>query len=171
MGEQPSLHLRFDTFELNEADARLTCDGTPISLPPKAFSVLCTLLHSEGRLVTKSALLDSVWGHQYVSESVLKTTISELRTALGDDARSPRLIETAARRGCRFIGGAVPAPERVSPVVIGCGRNRDLRGFTAVMSSVAAMRSTSWRMRAPTPIRGNSKSLPSPAKRASGKQP
>src|SRR5262245_3365317 len=101
-----NIHLRFDAFELDEADARLRRDGAPIAIPPRAFSVLCTLARQPGQLVTKDALLDAVWGHRHVSESVLKTTISELRSALQDDARQPRYIETASRRGYRFIGAA-----------------------------------------------------------------
>jgi DNA-binding winged helix-turn-helix (wHTH) protein/tetratricopeptide (TPR) repeat protein/Cdc6-like AAA superfamily ATPase len=109
-----SLRLRFDTFELDEADARLRRAGQPIALAPRAFAVLCTLARTPGQLVTKDALLDAVWGHRHVSESVLKTTISELRTALEDDARQPRYIETASRRGYRFIGAAA-APANAAP--------------------------------------------------------
>src|SRR5262245_62967783 len=104
MGQATSLRLHFDAFELDEADARLRRDGKPVALAPKAFAVLCTLARQPGVLVTKSALLDAVWGHQHVSESVLKTTISEVRAALADDAKNPRFIETASRRGYRFIG-------------------------------------------------------------------
>jgi DNA-binding winged helix-turn-helix (wHTH) protein len=102
----PSLRIRFDRFELDEPDARLRREGSPVLLPPKAFAVLCALARRPGVLVTKNDLLDAVWGHQHVSESVLKTTISELRAALGDDARQPKFIETASRRGYRFIGQA-----------------------------------------------------------------
>ena len=102
----PSLRIRFDRFELDEPDARLRREGSPVLLPPKAFAVLCTLARTPGVLVTKNDLLDAVWGHQHVSESVLKTTISELRAALGDDAKQPKFIETASRRGYRFIGQA-----------------------------------------------------------------
>src|SRR5262245_8918290 len=95
--------LRFDSFELDEADARLTRAGQPVPLPPKPFAVLCTLARSPGRLVTKNVLLDSVWGHRFVTESALKTAISEVRAALGDDPKQPRYIETVSRRGYRFI--------------------------------------------------------------------
>ena len=95
--------LRFARFELDEADARLTCAGEPVPLAPRPFAVLCTLARSAGRLVTKNALLDAVWGHQFVAESVLKSAISEVRAALGDDPRQPRYIETVSRRGYRFI--------------------------------------------------------------------
>jgi DNA-binding winged helix-turn-helix (wHTH) protein len=95
--------MRFDAFELDELEARLHRDGALVHMPPRAFAVLCTLARQSGHLVTKDELLDAVWGHRHVSESVLKTTISELRAALTDDARQPRYIETASRRGYRFI--------------------------------------------------------------------
>src|SRR5262252_3150162 len=102
MDDQAKLRLRFDAFELDEADARLALGRDPVDLTPKAFGVLCALARQPGRLVEKNSLLDEVWGHRHVSESVLKTTISELRAALSDDAKSPRYIETVSRRGYRF---------------------------------------------------------------------
>lgn len=107
-----TLRLRFDGFELDEANARLTQDGEPIPLAPRPFEVLCALARTPRSLVTKDTLLDRVWGHRYVSDSVLKTTISALRAALNDDPKKPRYIETVSRRGYRFIGAvdaAVPA--------------------------------------------------------------
>ena len=97
------VHVRFDRFQLDEANASLLRDDTPAALAPTPFAVLCALVRKPGLLLTKNALLDEVWGHQFVSESVLKTVISELRTVLGDDARRPRFIETVSRRGYRFI--------------------------------------------------------------------
>jgi predicted ATPase/DNA-binding winged helix-turn-helix (wHTH) protein len=95
--------VRFDAFELDEANVRLLRHGEPLSLAPTPFAVLCALAREPGALVTKGALLDAVWGHRFVSDSVLKTAVSELRTVLGDDARQPRYIETVSRRGYRFI--------------------------------------------------------------------
>jgi DNA-binding winged helix-turn-helix (wHTH) protein len=115
---EQSLQLRFDAFELDEADARLTRAGRPVPLAPKPFAVLCALARAPQTLVTKNALLDRVWGHRFVSDSVLKSTISELRAALDDDPKRPRYIETVSRRGYRFIaaldarataGGTAPA--------------------------------------------------------------
>ena len=68
--------LRFDHFELDEAEARLTCAGQPVPLAPKPFAVLCALARTPRMLVTKNALLDAVWGHRFVTESVLKSAIS-----------------------------------------------------------------------------------------------
>jgi DNA-binding winged helix-turn-helix (wHTH) protein len=109
--------LRFDRFELDEADARLTCAGEPVALPPKPFAVLCALARTPRMLVTKNALLDAVWGHRFVTESVLKSAVSEVRAALGDDPKQPRYIETVSRRGYRFIAAAVGTPAQSAPVV------------------------------------------------------
>jgi len=125
MAAESGLRLRFDAFELDEANARLLRAGTPLELPPKAFGVLCELARAPGRLVGKDALLDAVWGHRHVSESVLKSTVSQLRAVLGDDPKEPRLIETASRRGYRFIaalaGEAAPAPVPAMPAAAPSG--------------------------------------------------
>src|SRR5208283_3384096 len=100
------VRVRFDRFELDEANARLLRDGTAVALAPTPFAVLCALVRQPGSLLTTNTLLDEVWGHQFVTDSVLRTAISELRTALDDDARKPRFIETVSRRGYRFIAAA-----------------------------------------------------------------
>ena len=111
------VRVRFDRFELDEANARLSRDGAAIALAPTPFAVLCALVRQPGSLLTTNALLDDVWGHRFVTDSVLRTAISELRTALDDDARKPRFIETVSRRGYRFLGtpGAIPAAPGVQP--------------------------------------------------------
>lgn len=111
------LLAQFEAFVLDEANARLLRAGVPLELAPRAFDVLCALARHEGRLVPKDALLDEVWGHQHVSESVLKTTISQLRAVLADDPKSPRYIETAPRRGYRFIAPLLPAANARAPAV------------------------------------------------------
>jgi DNA-binding response OmpR family regulator len=114
--------LTVGEFVLDESSARLTRDGESLDLPPKVFSVLCLLVRNSQRLVTKDELLDAVWGHRHVSESVLRTTINQLRTSLGDDPRVPRYIETLSRRGYRFVAqvaqvsAARPRPPTVSDV-------------------------------------------------------
>ena len=100
------VRVHFNEFELDEANATLLRHGKPVALAPTPFALLCALARRPGALFTKHALLDDVWGHQHVTDSVLKTAISDLRMVLDDDARQPRFIETVSRRGYRFI--AVP---------------------------------------------------------------
>lgn len=104
------LRLRFEDIEIDETNVRLTRAGRPVPLRPKSFAVLCTLARVPHMLVTKDTLLDSVWGHRCVTDSVLKSAVSEVRAALGDHTKRPRYIETVSRRGYRFI--AEPAATR-----------------------------------------------------------
>jgi pimeloyl-ACP methyl ester carboxylesterase len=53
--------------------------------------------------VSKQELLSTFWSDAYVGEAVLKATVREIRKVLNDDPRTPRFIETAHRRGYRFI--------------------------------------------------------------------
>ncbi|HUG22345.1 ATP-binding protein [Piscinibacter sp.] len=94
--------LAFGPFVLDGPGGRLLRDGVPVELPPKPFAVLAWLAARPGMLVSKDALLDAVWGHRFVSDSVLKVAVNTLRGSLGEDARAPRWIETVSRRGYRF---------------------------------------------------------------------
>jgi DNA-binding winged helix-turn-helix (wHTH) protein len=115
--DAPLARVRFGRFELDEAEARLTYTGVPIAIAPKPFAVLCALARAHGKLLTKSALRELVWGHQFVTDAVLKSTISELRAALSDDPKEPKYIETVWRHGYRFIADAVSSPvEPAAPV-------------------------------------------------------
>lgn len=108
----------FGSFRLDPADARLWHGTEAVALAPKAYAVLCHLVEHASRLVTKDELLDAIWQRRFVSESVLKDCINELRKALGDDARAPQYIETVARRGYRFIAElspVMPLPYRAGP--------------------------------------------------------
>ena len=105
------LHVRFAEFELDEANARLLRDGSAIALSPTPFGLLCALVRRPGALLTKHALLDEVWGHRFVSDSVLKGAISDVRTVLEDDPHEPRFIETVPRRGYRFIAALTALPK------------------------------------------------------------
>ena len=79
---------------------------------PKTFAVLCCLVTQAGQLVTKDALLEAVWPETVVSEAVVTVAMRTLRRVLGDQARTPRFIETVHGRGYRFIA---PVSTLVAP--------------------------------------------------------
>jgi len=103
MEEKSPLKAHFGPFAIDEAEARLEQAGRAIELAPRAFQVLCELARRAGQLVTKDALLDAVWGHRHINEAALKNIVSQLRQALGDDAKDSAYIQTVPRRGYRFI--------------------------------------------------------------------
>jgi DNA-binding winged helix-turn-helix (wHTH) protein len=137
------VRVRFDAFELDEADARLLRNGRAITLAPRPFEVLCALARSPGSLVTKNALLDLVWGHRFVTESALKTAISEVRAALEDNPQEPRYIETVSRRGYRFIASTIGAASHRAPAIernVAAGRDHPaLTALTALCRGDAAV--------------------------------
>ena len=100
----PDRPIVFSPFRLDPANQRLCRGEVVIPLRPKTFAVLKYLLEHAGTLVTKNELLDAVWPGTAVSDTVLKTSIREIREALGDVAKTPHFVETAHRSGYRFIG-------------------------------------------------------------------
>lgn len=99
----PASGVSFAEFTLDGPSGHLYREGVVIPLTPKAFAVLEYLVAQAGRLVGKQELLDAVWPGVFVGDAVLKVAIREIRRALGDDPQAPRFIETAHRRGYRFM--------------------------------------------------------------------
>lgn len=116
MKDAPRATLGFGPYTLDSAAGRLLRDGQEVALRPKAYALLQTLVARPGALVGKDELLDAVWGRRFVSEGVVKTTVAELRAALGDDPKAPRWIHTVARRGYRFDAGE-PEPQATAAVL------------------------------------------------------
>src|SRR5215831_11662318 len=102
--------IRFGAFRMDLRAGLLFRGREAIALRPKTWSVLQHLAERPGQLITKRELLDAVWGEVEVTESVLNRSIAELRTALGDSFKAPRLIETVPRRGFRFVAPVMSPP-------------------------------------------------------------
>ena len=90
--------FRFDRFRLDPDDRRLTRDGARVELNARYLDALSLLVREQGRLVSKDRFLDEVWRGVPVTDEALTQCIKTLRRQLGDDAASPRFIETAQAR-------------------------------------------------------------------------
>lgn len=101
---------RFEGFELDPADRRLTRDGVTVDLNARYLDALILLVREQGRLVPKDRFLDEVWKGVPVTDEALTQCIRTLRRALGDDAARPRFIATAPKHGYRFIA-AIETPD------------------------------------------------------------
>jgi TolB-like protein/DNA-binding winged helix-turn-helix (wHTH) protein len=79
-------------------------NGDSIRLEPKAMEVLICLARHDGGVVSKDKLIADVWtGTPFVGDDVLVRCISDLRRAMEDDAKSPRVIETIPKKGYRLL--------------------------------------------------------------------
>src|SRR5215510_8914642 len=97
------MQWHFGPFWLDLVNVCLWHAAQPVPLRPKTFEVLVYLVTHAGQLVTKDALFDAVWPETAVGDGVLKTSMTELRKALGETAKAPQWIATVHRRGYRFV--------------------------------------------------------------------
>src|SRR5262245_8626013 len=105
MSQFSSSLYEFGAFRLDAAERVLWRGEELIVLPPKVFDTLWLLIKEEGRIVSKSELMDAIWADAFVEESNVSQNIYTLRRALGVDGQGRQFIETVPRRGYRF---AVP---------------------------------------------------------------
>ena len=79
---------------------RVTVKGTPVDLSAKEFKLLKELMGSRGRVLSRDAILDNVWGHDcYVTPRTVDTHIRRLRSKLKS---AGMYIETVRGVGYRF---------------------------------------------------------------------
>ena len=89
---------------LVEPNLNTICRGHETThLELKVMDLLVFLAHRGPRLITRREIIDGVWGTEFICDNTLTHAISELRTALGDNARDPSYIQTIHRRGYRIL--------------------------------------------------------------------
>jgi TolB-like protein/serine/threonine protein kinase/DNA-binding winged helix-turn-helix (wHTH) protein/Flp pilus assembly protein TadD len=107
-------HLwRFADCEFDELRRELRVRGETVEMEAKPLEVLHQLLLHAGEVVTKDALLESVWPGLMVVDGSLATAISKLRKALDSD---DGIVVTLPRVGYRL---AVPVQcKTVAPLAL-----------------------------------------------------
>src|SRR5215470_13048708 len=123
---EPSPAHAFDGFRLEPPPGGLWRGDVRLALRPRPLAVLRYLVAHAGRLVTKAALRQHVWGGTHVSDTVLRVCVQEIRAALGDAAAAPQYLETVEPHGYRFRVVSEPKdppPRTVSPIV---GRQQEI---------------------------------------------
>ena len=85
------------------SDGTWTVAGSSRILSPRLAQILAVLAAAAPAVVRKDELIARVWDGRPVSDAALTQRIKELRRILGDDARRPRIIQTAAKRGYRLL--------------------------------------------------------------------
>ena len=92
----------FDDIEIDVDGRRLIINGKDVALEPKTFAVLALLASNPGKTLTHDDILDAVWGHRHVTQSVLHRAIALLRQALGGRSPQRQYIHTVHGVGYRF---------------------------------------------------------------------
>lgn len=107
----------FGPFRLDPEAAELRRDKHRVELRPKCLALLLHLVEKPGKLLSRDSLLEQIWSDVVVGQETLSRTVTEIRQALGDDARAPQYIETVPSRGYKFIAPVTRACRRSNPSV------------------------------------------------------
>jgi DNA-binding winged helix-turn-helix (wHTH) protein/tetratricopeptide (TPR) repeat protein len=95
----------FLEFELNLRSEVLKKSGVRLPLASQPLKLLALLVRRAGDLVTREEIQKELWtkGSDVDFDHLVNQYIRQLRAVLGDSRESPIYIETAPRRGYRFI--------------------------------------------------------------------
>jgi len=113
LAEPTSSDLGFGPFRLKGAK-QLWRGEQLVNLRPRPLAVLRYLAERPGRLVSSEELLKRLWPGIYVTKTVLRVCVREIRQALGEHLATPQFIETVGRQGYQFIASIVTTPPVLS---------------------------------------------------------
>jgi DNA-binding response OmpR family regulator len=90
-------------LEVDEARRQVRVDGRSVELTALEFNLLAALARDPGIVIGRQALLDQVWGVEYVADDhLVDVHVANLRRKLGDDPAAPRFVETVRGVGYRL---------------------------------------------------------------------
>src|SRR5436190_451386 len=110
------MRVTFGAFALDAQTRQLLRGDLPIHLSPKAFDLLALLVEARPAAVSKDVIHQTLWRDSFVSDGSLAVLVTELRGALGDDARHPEILRTLHRFGYAFAAPAIAAAPAVAIV-------------------------------------------------------
>ena len=107
MSLQDKYFYKFGPFRLDPGKRRLFRDEELVSLTPKAFDTLLTLVQKSGKTIEKDDLMKAVWPGVVVEENNLNQNITALRKSLGDSRKDSQYIATIPGLGYRFVAEVI----------------------------------------------------------------
>jgi two-component system OmpR family response regulator len=109
LGRRPPLaevatELAFGPLRMDLLKREVRRAGRPVALQPREFRLLEVLMRGDDRVVTRTMLLEQVWGFHFDPRTnIVETHMSRLRAKLNEGGAED-LIETVRRVGYRMRG-------------------------------------------------------------------
>jgi DNA-binding response OmpR family regulator len=95
--------LVFGDLELIPDEGKVLRSGEEVHLTKTEFRLLCELAESPGKVLSREALLDKVWGYDYFGDGrLVDVHIRRLRTKIEADPANPRHVVTVRGLGYRL---------------------------------------------------------------------
>lgn len=105
VGRSKDYFLSFDDNKLviNNNKRLVKLKGEEISLTPNEFDILYMLALNKGRVFTREAIIERVFGIDFEgSDRIIDVHIKNLRKKIEEDSKSPRYIITVTKVGYKF---------------------------------------------------------------------
>jgi len=97
--------LRGGPVEMDVTRHEVRVHDEVVSLPPKEFELLESLLRRKGRLLTREFLIEEIWGHDYVGDTkTLDVHVKRVRRKIEPDPHDPVFLVTVRGLGYKFVG-------------------------------------------------------------------
>ena len=101
--EQSSGLLTVGSVRMDIERHIVTVNNLQVALPLKEFELLEFLMRNSGRVLTRTQLIDRVWGSDYVGDTkTLDVHIKRLRSKIEQDPANPECILTVRGLGYKF---------------------------------------------------------------------
>jgi DNA-binding winged helix-turn-helix (wHTH) protein len=97
------MRLVFGDCVFDRGRRELMCHGSIVHTGPKLLGLLELLLDARPRALTKDEIHKCLWSGTFVSDATLTSLVTELRAAIGDNARTPGLVRTIHGYGYVFL--------------------------------------------------------------------
>ena len=82
---------------------QVTVNSVAVTFPLKEFELLEFLMRNSGRVLTRSQLIDRVWGYDYFGDTkTLDVHIKRLRAKIEEDPANPKIIHTIRGLGYKL---------------------------------------------------------------------
>jgi len=114
-GASEAVIYRFGAYSIDTEGLEISASDEAVAVQPQVFALLLFLIENRDRVVSKDAILDSVWGGRIVSDATLNSRINAARRAVGDTGEIQSVIKTYPRRGFRFVAEIDDDAQALSP--------------------------------------------------------
>ena len=96
--------VRIGSVSIDRKRHAVSRNGMPVSLSQREYDLLLALMGAQGAVMSRSQLLDQVWGEQWVGDPrTLDVHIRSLREKIEDDPAQPQLVLTVRGVGYRLV--------------------------------------------------------------------
>lgn len=101
--EETSDILVIGNVSLNSSRHALSVNGKEVQIPLKEFELLEILMQNAGRVLSRTDLMNAIWGVNYFGDGkTLDVHIKRIRAKIEADPANPELLKTIRGLGYRF---------------------------------------------------------------------